>query len=77
MDNNYIAVLLEDIKSKVDTISEGVVVANDKIDRLEQRVADIEPKTDLIPVIRTVVTEHTATIRDIDKRPVKLEEQSA
>lgn len=38
MDDNKVAVLLEDLRSQFQTFGEGLQILNDKIDRVEQKL---------------------------------------
>ncbi len=46
MDDNKVAVLLEDLRAQFRTFGEGLQLVNDKIDRMDQRVERVEQKLD-------------------------------
>ena len=46
MDDNKVAVLLEDLRVQFRTFGEGLQLVNDKIDRMDQRIERVEQKLD-------------------------------
>lgn len=46
MDDNKVAVLLEDLRAQFRTFGEGLQLVNDKIDKMNQRVERVEIKLD-------------------------------
>ncbi len=46
MDDNKVAVLLEDLMSQFRTFGEGLQLLNDKVDRVETKVDKIDKKLD-------------------------------
>ena len=46
MDDNRVAVILEDLRSQFKVFGEGLQMVNDKIDRVEQKVDQVEQKLD-------------------------------
>ena len=48
MDDNRVAVILEDLRSQFKVFGEGLQMVNDKIDRVEQKVVQVEQKVDQV-----------------------------
>jgi hypothetical protein len=46
MDDNKVAVLLEDLRAQFRTFGEGLQLLNDKVDRIETKVDTIDQKLD-------------------------------
>lgn len=46
MDDQKVAVLLEDLRAQFQTFGEGLQLVNDKIDRMDQRLDRVEQKLD-------------------------------
>ena len=46
MDDNKIAVLLEDLRAQFRAFGEGLQIVNDKIDKMDQRIERVEQKLD-------------------------------
>jgi hypothetical protein len=46
MDDNKVAVLLEDLRAQFRTFGEGLQLVNDKIDKMDQRIERVEQKVD-------------------------------
>lgn len=46
MDEQKVAVLLEDLQAQFRTFGEGLQLVNDKIDRMDQRLERVEQKLD-------------------------------
>jgi hypothetical protein len=46
MDDNKVAVLLEDLMSQFRTFGEGLQLLNDKVDRVETKVDNLDKKQD-------------------------------
>lgn len=46
MDEQKVAVLLEDLQAQFRTFGEGLQLVNDKIDRMDQRLEKLEQKLD-------------------------------
>ena len=42
MDDNKVAVILEDIRAQFRTFGEGLQIVNDKIDKMDQRIERVE-----------------------------------
>jgi DNA anti-recombination protein RmuC len=47
MDDNKVAVLLEDLKAQFRTFGEGLQLVNDKIDKMDHRIERVEQKLDI------------------------------
>lgn len=46
MDDNKVAILLEDLRAQFRTFGEGLQILNDKVDRVETKVDNIDQKLD-------------------------------
>ena len=46
MDDNKVAVLLENLQAQFHTFGEGLQIVNDKIDKMDQRIERVEQKVD-------------------------------
>lgn len=73
MKDTYVAALLEDMNGKIDVIAEGVVGLNEKVTILSERVDAIEEVVADIPVIKAAVLDVTKEIKNHDKRLDSLE----
>lgn len=68
MDDNKVAVLLEDLQSQFRTFGEGLQLVNDKIDRMDQRVERVEQKLDThIEQNRQEHQQLMVMIKELDK----------
>lgn len=84
MKDNYVAALLEDMNSKIDVIAEGVVGLDEKVTVLTERVDKIEEVVADIPVIKAVVQDiskkqnyDSKRIDDLELRTKRLERKIA
>ena len=84
MKDNYVAALLEDMNSKIDVIAEGVVGLDEKVTVLTERVDKIEEVVADIPVIKAVVQDiskkqnyDSKRIDDLELRTTRLERKIA
>lgn len=63
-------ILLEDMNSKIDLLVEGMMGTNDRLDRLEQRVGNIENIVSKTPVLEVMVEDHEKRINVLEENVV-------
>lgn len=73
MKDTYVAALLEDMNSKIDVIAEGVVGLDEKVTILTERVDKIEEVVADIPVIKAAVLDISKEMKNHDERIGNLE----
>lgn len=66
-DDQHRGVLREDYSDKLDRILDVVSGTNERLDRIDTRLTNMEPAVELIPAIKAAVTEETRDIKRIDK----------
>lgn len=73
MKDDYTGILLEDIQSKLQAVAEDVSSLHGKIDTANERLDKVEQNTELIPIIKIVITDQTHQLNGHESRISTLE----
>jgi hypothetical protein len=74
MKDEHVAVLLEDIDSKLVILVDGQKVLSEEVERIDTRLQRLETQTELIPAFRLAVTQEPQDLKDHQIRIATLEQ---
>jgi DNA repair ATPase RecN len=72
-EHDYTAVLLEEIRNKIETVAGAVNVVGDRVERMDKRLEHVETQVQLLPVLQTAVTDISRQLTKHDQRLNRVE----